>query len=159
MALAKVWNDNVYPHVEEFKSQKLEIPAGGFIEMDYDEAVMFKGQFKAPIIDGGGNHDPRGFKKLRIEAAPKVATYNPLMNPLTGKVCATKAELDAELKMAKDLLITKNPAEDASELATLKAQVAASDDKVTKLTALLDELLAEREAKKGKPIEKPVTKT
>lgn len=148
MGLVKVWNDNEFSHVEEFRSQKIEIAPHTFIEMDEDEALQFKSQFKAPILDGGGNHDPRGFKKIRIEAPPKKAVFHALTNPLTGKVCASQEELADQIKEARHLLLLTNPTKEVEDDSDLRKQVAEQSVKIGELTELLDAMLSER--KKGK---------
>lgn len=71
MSLVRVYNDNIYEHREKFRGDMIIIPSGGFVEMDREDAVLFKSQFTPIIRDKGGRDDPRGFKKLRIEYEPK----------------------------------------------------------------------------------------
>lgn len=66
MAKFKVWNENSLDHVEMFKGDRIVIPAKGYVVMDRDDAVAFRGAFVAPIISDG-NADPRTFKKIRLE--------------------------------------------------------------------------------------------
>lgn len=63
----KIWNDNIYPYEEKFKGQQIRIEAGKFIEMDYDEAILFKGTFAPIRRKGDGTFDPRSFKKIRLD--------------------------------------------------------------------------------------------
>lgn len=70
MAMAKVFNDNKYPYKENFKGQIIEIPPGGFVEMDYEDAVQFKSAFPnilMPDFDGAGNQKPQTFKMIRVD--------------------------------------------------------------------------------------------
>lgn len=69
MAQVKVWNDNVHPYEESFKGDMIRIPAKGYIEMDADEALQFRGSFKAPVKDADDNDLAIGFKMIRIEGA------------------------------------------------------------------------------------------
>jgi hypothetical protein len=69
--LVRVWNDNKYDHKEKFKGDIVIIPAGGYVEMNRDDAVLFKGQFTPMIKNKGGREDPMGFKKIRIDYNPK----------------------------------------------------------------------------------------
>lgn len=94
---AKVWNDNIHPYSERFKGDLIVIPAGQFIEMDYDEAVMFRGTFSSIVRDADGQPKPESYKKIRIEALG-----NPLDNVIKsdpnkclacGKVLGSQAEL------------------------------------------------------------------
>jgi len=65
--MVKVWNDNKYPYNEDFRGKKITIESGGFVEMDYDQAVLFLGTF-VPIVRGkNGLQDPRSYKMLRID--------------------------------------------------------------------------------------------
>jgi hypothetical protein len=96
MAMVKVWNDNIYPHVEKFKGKEIHIASKDFIEMDYDDAKQFQGQYKAPVISGQG-HDPRGFKKIRVDNPP-VVRADPLMNHANGSVAANEDEFKASIK-------------------------------------------------------------
>lgn len=63
----KVWNDNKYDYTESFRGKDYKIPAGQFVEMEFDEAHAFQCSFSKIIRDADGNHDPRGFKMIRLE--------------------------------------------------------------------------------------------
>jgi hypothetical protein len=63
----KVWNRNSHDHVDKFKGSEIKIPAGKFIEMDYDEAILFKGKFYQPEIMKNGMQDPRSFKWVELD--------------------------------------------------------------------------------------------
>lgn len=63
----KVWNDNKYDYKEKFKGEEISIPAGGFVEMNRDDAVMFKGSFSPISTDVDGNPHPKSFKRIRLE--------------------------------------------------------------------------------------------
>lgn len=72
MSTVRVYNDNIYEHRENFRGKEIIIPSKGFVEMNKDDAVLFKSQF-TPIVRGrGGVDDPKGFKMLRIEFTPEV---------------------------------------------------------------------------------------
>jgi len=73
MSMVRVYNDNIYEHREKFRGETIIIPAGGFVEMDREDAVLFKSQFTPIIRNKGGQDDPRGFKKLRIDYDPSKA--------------------------------------------------------------------------------------
>ena len=82
MSMVRVYNDNIYEHREEFRGVEVIIPSKGFVEMNRDDAVLFKSQF-TPILKGrGGIDDPRGFKMLRIEFDPG----KPEVEDIVGKV-------------------------------------------------------------------------
>lgn len=65
--LVKVHNNNVHPYTEEFRGNKITIPANSYIEMDEDEADYFLQTFTFPKKDSQGRPDPLFFKKLKIE--------------------------------------------------------------------------------------------
>lgn len=94
---AKVWNDNVYPYSEKFKGDDIYIPAGQFIEMDYDEAIMFKGSFSSIVRDADGQPKPESYKKIRVEAlgnpVDNVIKSDPNKCLACGKVLGSQAEL------------------------------------------------------------------
>ena len=69
--LVKVWNDNEHIYREVFQGEQIIIPPGGFLEMERDKAVLFKGTFKQPIMIDG-IQDPHSYKMIRIEI-PKEA--------------------------------------------------------------------------------------
>lgn len=62
----RVYNDNVHPYYEKFKGEDVSIPARGFVEMDFFEAVEFRGTYSPIQVDGGGAAKPESFKMLRI---------------------------------------------------------------------------------------------
>lgn len=66
MAKYKVYNDNVFPYYEKFKDMDIKIAPKAFIIMEEDDAYMFKGSFKAPILDVDGNDKPEGYKMIRL---------------------------------------------------------------------------------------------
>ena len=64
---AKVYNDNKHVYKETFKGDQIVIEPGKFIEMDYDEALMFKGTFNGIKLDADGRPTPESFKMIRVE--------------------------------------------------------------------------------------------
>ena len=67
MKLVKVWNDNIYPFKQDYKGEIIEIPAKGYIEMIWDEAIAFKSYPSPMAFDGMGQQDPKSFKMIRVE--------------------------------------------------------------------------------------------
>jgi len=127
MALVKVWNDNVHDHKEKFKDQEIVIKAGGFVEMEYEDAIDFRGAYTPILLDGEGNHDPRGFKMIRVEQPDVLPFRDPgLVNHATGKVENTPEALKAALAAHEHLRVKDEDAERAiiSENAALKARIA-----------------------------------
>jgi len=138
MGMAKVWNDNTFPHVEKYKGQTIEIPPGKYIEMDRDEALQLQGQFKAPRKRGDGTDDPRFFKMIRLEGGESITDYNPLTNPITGKVAESPEALRDELAPYKDLLV-KDDKKD-SEMAAMKRENDALRAEMQDIKAILTEI-------------------
>jgi len=70
MSNVRVYNDNKFEHREKFRGVQIFIPPGEYVEMNKEDAVLFKSQF-TPIIRGkNGVDDPRGFKMIRIDFEP-----------------------------------------------------------------------------------------
>lgn len=119
-ALTKVWNDNDYPHTEQYKGQTIQIPPHSFIEMDGDEAEQFRGQYTPRVKRGDDTDDPRFFKKIRLEHPESRAhRFNPLTSPVTGKVHESEASLKAELEHFKHLHVKEENEKSASEMSKL----------------------------------------
>lgn len=128
MAKVKVWNKNSLPHVETFKGDKIEIPAGGCIEMDWEDATEFKGQFFPMVINADGTHNPKGFKKIVVDRPSEpIFKDMPLINHADGKVATSRAELEAALAKFDHMKVKddSDTAPRSSEIDVLKAQVAA----------------------------------
>jgi hypothetical protein len=70
MAMAKVWNDNGLPFTQKFKGTVFTIPAGGFIEMEYEEAVSFKSYPFPMKFDGMGQQTQDSYKMIRVDGKP-----------------------------------------------------------------------------------------
>ncbi len=143
MPLVKVYNDNVHPHTERFQGKELTIPAGGHIEMEYEEAMDFRGQFTglAPVAPNGAP-DPRYFKMIRVEKLKEpLFKDTSLVNPVTGKMHSTAEELRAVLSEYGHLRVTDPDAEKAqkSELQQLREALAEQQVQIANL-------LADREA-------------
>lgn len=94
MNTVKVWNDNSHVFTQKFKGDTVTIPAKSFIEMDYAEAVSFRGKPSPMFKDGMGQQDPKSFKMIRIEGAPK----------FDQKVTAFKSHFDGSLHPTQDAL-------------------------------------------------------
>ncbi len=142
MAKVKVWNDNKYPHKELYKGDPVVIPAGGFVEMDWEEAVQFKGQFTgmAPLkseddgLGGMGEPDPRFFKMIRVDSpADDPVKDDGLVNHATGKRANDTAELLAQVlqfarenpdRVVKDDDLDRKPPASSDEVADLKRELA-----------------------------------
>lgn len=63
--IVRVHNKNVHPFVKEWREKTYNIPAGGFIEMEYDSAKSFI-RHPSPIKRTGQGEDPSGYQMLEI---------------------------------------------------------------------------------------------
>ncbi len=149
MAQVKVWNENTYDFKQEVKGVQLVIPAKGFIEMDYEEAVDFKGMYSPlPPADFSGDH-ALYYKMIRVES-PKAPVFKDegLTNHLTGARAASPEDLVQALASVRHLLVRDAEAERASapssELEDLKRQVA-------ELSALIQDLTPAEKRGPGRP--------
>ena len=79
MGLTKVWNDNVHPHTERYKGKMITIAPKSFVEMEYDDAVIFRGQYTPIRVDGAGAPLPTSFKMIRLEHAPQGAKLDEII--------------------------------------------------------------------------------
>lgn len=138
MPLVKVYNDNVYEHRETFKGTPIVIPAGGHIEMEYEEGIEFKGQFTgvAPLGEDGGPN-PKFYKMIRVEQPPPESLFQDdgLTNHLTGKRASSADDLLGQLLVLarnKPDLVVKDPALDKST-----DRIAELEAKIERLTALV----------------------
>lgn len=162
MALVRVWNDNVYPHEERFKGKLITIEPGQYIEMDDDDAQMFKGQFTQILKRGDGTFDPRSFKKIRVERLEaKNVELNPLFHHATGKVAKTQAEFDSWQRQYKHLMVDADErakvdkAETDEQLAALKADNAELRKEIQGLLATMNEVLAQKTKPRKKKLPVP----
>ncbi len=96
---AKVWNDNKYPFSQEFKGQKISIPAGEYVEMEFYEAKEFEGRYSPIKVDGGGQPKPESYKMIRVEAEGKAGPAQAGGFPCAacGKVYESQRVLDAHV--------------------------------------------------------------
>lgn len=62
----KVHNKNVHPFTGIWDEKTYVIPAGGYVEMDYESAKRFIKHAHNPIMRTGQGDDPRGFQMLSI---------------------------------------------------------------------------------------------
>lgn len=127
MPQVSVYNDNVHPYREKFQDRMIEIPAGEKITMDADEAKRFLARCNGVLRDGDGQVDPRGFKKLRVEALAgqkaEPATVTKWLSHIDGKEFGSKKELEAHLEQFKDRIVTDETAE--REIAARKSRAKA----------------------------------
>ena len=141
MARVKVWNDNIYPHTETFKGEKINIPAGSYVEMDWEEAIEFKGQFTgiAPL-GPDGKPDARYFKKIRLDAPSEpIFKDEKLINHADGKKYDTRDELLAALAEFADRRVSDPDLDKelSKNSKNMQSQIDALTEQVAQLTAAL----------------------
>ena len=118
MPQVRVWNDNRYPYSETFKGQKIEIPPKGFIKMDYEEAIEFKGTYCPIHRDGDGQPLPTSYKMIRVETPSEAVVSDEdldLVCHADGSVAANKQELAKKLKQHEHLAVKDEEAEKATK--------------------------------------------
>lgn len=121
MALVKVWNDHVAVDPKEhrdpenqldkgfdgtwreiFQDEEIIIPPGGYIEMDWEKAIMFEGQYFPIATDGNNNQLLRSKKKIRVDGRPsatgKDTTQRVFVCQADGSEHPSKAALEAYVK-------------------------------------------------------------
>jgi hypothetical protein len=108
---ARVWNRGTKIHREMFKGEKIEIPGGEFVEMDYYDAVAFKGQFVPVVVNDLGQHITE--KRIEIEKIPESIRERTTgyVNPINGRVFASEQEAKDEMHKTKEGFIQVKEAE------------------------------------------------
>lgn len=141
MTTARVYNDNVHPYTEVFKGSRVEIPAGGYVTMDYEEALQFEYTGAPMIKNAGGQQCPTSFKRIRVVPQGAVPQADvPLVCHATGEKAASPAAL-RELEAQNAHLLHEEAKE---QVEALKAK----DDEIAALKAAL---AAAGQVPKGKP--------
>jgi hypothetical protein len=138
--MAQVFNDNEFDYEEMFKGDLIKVPAKGSIEMEWEDAVQFAGQFGKGVAPPGpnGKPDPRYFKMIRVPYPKRpVVGDDELTNHATGKKASSVSELTEALKEFAGQRAGEN-----DEITALKTQLAEQRE-------LLAELIAERKTKKA----------
>ena len=102
MAQVKVVNFNDYPFEQLFKGMQIRIPAGQFVLMEEDDAILFRGMYSPIDQDAGGMQKPESFKRIRIEknitAADKGSNADAsLLCQACGFKASNKWELDGHV--------------------------------------------------------------
>jgi len=150
-AIGRIWNNSDKEYKEKFRGQLITIPARGFHEMEYYDAVMFFGQYVRPEKDDSGNYI--NCKPLRLEkiASGSTATSTKFISHADGKVFATAEELDAHLKANADKFIPQKDEELEKALAARNKTDEALGkvmDALSTLATRLDKLEAPKRGKK-----------
>jgi len=97
MGMVKVVNANQYEHRENFKGDMITIPAGGFVEMDREDAVLFKSQFTVPKFGKDKLQTPESYKMLRLIPIESDVPEPKKENEFTCMACGFEAKSNAGL--------------------------------------------------------------
>lgn len=123
MAKYRVWNKHPdgMTHKERFRDQQLEIAAGDFILMDYEDAVQFKGQYFPMKMNAMNQQMPETYKCIMIEPDDAVAvkpefTPDPFICHYDGKKFDSATALAVYVKENySDQLVVDEAAEREAE--------------------------------------------
>lgn len=66
MKKVEVHNLNSFPYEEQFRDNLIKIEANNYIEMEYEEAILFKGSMNSVKRNGDGAVLPESYKMLKI---------------------------------------------------------------------------------------------
>lgn len=141
MPRVKVWNDNQYPHTEKFKGKEITIQPGEFVEMEWEEAIEFKGQFTPIMVRGDGTHDPRSFKKIRVDRPDVMPFVDETVCHANGQRAASHEELAALVAQFSHLRASDPEAE--------KLAAKSANSEIAKMRAEIDELRSMLADKRG----------
>lgn len=90
---------NGLTHKEKFRDDLIEIKAGEFVLMDYEDAVLFRGQFFPMKLDAMNQQTKESYKCIEIkpdgESTAPVLTTKTYVCHVDGKEFPSKAELEA----------------------------------------------------------------
>jgi hypothetical protein len=122
---AKVFNDNIFEYKERFKGDQIVIPAKGYIEMQYEEAMEFKSTFSPIVLDADGRPKAEGFKMIRVEPIGDPTKAKSKLDEnkchACGKVLESQAALAAHiLEVHPESLSTDSRDEALASLARMK---------------------------------------
>lgn len=117
----RVYNTNNHPFKQKFRDEDVVIPAGGFVEMERDEAVAFKSTWYPVRLDYNGNVDPTSYKRISIRPIPgagEVEIETPkFVNQATGEAFETHAQLMASINADPELVDRQRAANEDLEVA------------------------------------------
>lgn len=129
MSMWRVYNEHPdkLTHKEKFRDELIEIKAGEFKLMDYEDAVLFKGQYFPMKMDATGVQDRTSYKVIRIapdaeavEAKKQVERV--YVCHMDGKEFPSKEALEAYEKENYAHLVIKDESLDAELDRTQKKQ-------------------------------------
>jgi hypothetical protein len=117
MGLVRVYNKNQFDHSEKFRGALVEIKAGEFVDMEREDAVLFKSAFKQPMYDKGGVQTMESYKMITIEPIPnqKPEAKGPTEYPCMACdfVAQSKSGLKSHSRAKhQDIMIDEDDAQD-----------------------------------------------
>lgn len=117
MAKWRVYNVHSHglTHEENFRGDKVVIPVGGYVLMDYEDAVQFKGQYFPIKKNGDGVQLPESYKMIEIRPdtdADAPVTKQKYVCQMDGREFESATALEAYTKaMYGDQVVTDEVAE------------------------------------------------
>ena len=103
MGLVKVRNINKHPFEQKFNGQLIHLEPDEAIEMDEEDAVLFKSAFHPFKVDKNGNHNPKFYKMLRIEKPEGYVAKDPIAGKFQCQACKEQTsswtELEAHMRL------------------------------------------------------------
>lgn len=88
-------------HKEKYKDEMIEIKAGEYVLMDYEDAVQFRSQYFPMKVDAMNVQLPESYKMIQIEphtAEALVVESKKFVCQMDGREFPSQAELDAYTK-------------------------------------------------------------
>lgn len=89
-------------HKERFRGDMIEIPAGSFVEMDYEDAVQFRGQYFPIVMTETQGQDPKSMKVIELVGPTGPAAQDTkervYICHMDGKEFSSKQALEQHLK-------------------------------------------------------------
>ncbi len=107
MAKWKVWNRHPdgLTHREKFREEMIVIPAGDYVLMDYEDAVLFRGQYFPIKTNPDGTHSRDSMKVIHLEREDVIDAKESspkYISQLDGKEFGSESELNAHLEKFKE---------------------------------------------------------
>jgi len=116
MSFVKVRNLNVHPFEQKYQGKLIHLgPMGAaddFVEMEYEDAIVFLGMFSPFKMDNKGQHDPKFYKMLKIEKDPNEVVGTAASSghgcPACKEQTSSWLELEAHMRLMHSDSIVKD---------------------------------------------------
>lgn len=136
MSVVKVRNLNVHPFEQKYQGKLISIAPGEFVQMEWEDAVVFLGMFSPFKMDNKGQHDPKFYKMLKIEKDPNktegAVAASGHSCPACKEQTSSWTELEAHMRLmhsdqvVKDVEYEKYQAQKAKDHAGKQASAGAT---------------------------------